>query len=128
MGQHGSTQCAGSIVRGPLISAMNDADHEEFVQLHVASKNLQSIQGKERFEDFMVELDTFEFDLLLLSETWRGEKRTFYNNWRSQSVFERWFSWQTWCGHLCCKKIVGQNEWCSLFLLFGPGVHASFQI
>ena len=87
MGQHGSRQCAGSIVRGPLISAMNDADHEEFVQLHVVSKNLQSIQGKERFEDFMVELDTFEFDLLLLSETWRGEKEEHFTTTGGHKVF-----------------------------------------
>ena len=54
---------------------MNDAVHDdEFIQLHVVAKKLQSIQAKERFEDFMVELDTFEFDLLLLSETWRGDR------------------------------------------------------
>ena len=51
---------------------MNDVVHEEFIQWHVVNKNLESIQGKKRFEDFMVEFNTFEFDLLLLSEMWRG--------------------------------------------------------
>ena len=41
-GQQGSKQCAGSIVRGPLISAMNDADHEEFVSMHVISKKCKA--------------------------------------------------------------------------------------
>ena len=51
---------------------MNDVVHEEFIQWHVVNKNLESTQGKKRFEDFMVEFNTFEFDLLLLSEMWRG--------------------------------------------------------
>ena len=63
-----------STARGPLNPTMNDVVHEEFIQLLVASKSLQSIQGKERFEDSMVELETFKFDLRLLSEIWRGER------------------------------------------------------
>ena len=75
-------------VRGALISAMNDAVHDdEFIQLHVIAKNSQSIQAKERFEDFMVELDAFEFDLLLLSETWRGDREEHFTTTGGHKVF-----------------------------------------
>ena len=66
---------------------MNDAVHDEFIQLHVVGKNLQSIQAKERFDDFMVELDTFEFDLLLLSETWRGDREEHFTTAGGHKVF-----------------------------------------
>ena len=66
---------------------MNDAVHDEFIQLHVVAKNLQSIQAKERFEDCMVELDTFEFDLLLLSETWRGDREEHFTTTGGHKVF-----------------------------------------
>ena len=45
----------------------------EFVQLHVVSKNLQSIKSSDRFHDFVAEVDRYQFDLLLVAETWRGE-------------------------------------------------------
>ena len=41
-------------------------------------KNLQSIQNQTRFEDFMVEIDDGDFDIVLLAETWRAEKEEFY--------------------------------------------------
>ena len=46
----------------------------EIIQLHVVVKNLQSIQTQTRFEDFMVEVDDADFDILLLTETWRSER------------------------------------------------------
>ena len=52
-GQQGSRERAGPTVRG-----------------HVVTNNAQSIQGKERFDDFIIKFDTFEFDLFLLHETW----------------------------------------------------------
>ena len=53
--------------------AANDEDHMEFVHLHVISKNLQSIKSTDRFQDFLAEVDRYQFDLLLVGETWRGE-------------------------------------------------------
>ena len=43
----------------------------EFVHLHVISKNLQSIKSTDRFQDFLAEVDRYQFHLLLVSE--RGE-------------------------------------------------------
>ena len=55
--------------------------------MHVVAKNLQSIQAKERVGDFMVELDTFKFDLLLLSETWRGDREEHLTTAGGHKVF-----------------------------------------
>ena len=57
----------------PFQVATNDADHEEQC-VHVITKNLQSIRGESRWEDFIAELDQCCFDLLLVSETWREER------------------------------------------------------
>ena len=48
--------------------------HMEFVQLHVVSKNLRSIKSSDRFHDFVAEVDRYQFDLLLVAETWRCEQ------------------------------------------------------
>ena len=53
--------------------AANDEDHMELVHLHVISKNLQSIKNIDRFHDFLAEVDGYQFDLLLVAETWRDE-------------------------------------------------------
>ena len=53
--------------------AANDADHSEHC-VHVVVRNLQSIRSESRWEDFVAELNTCHFDLLLICETWRGEK------------------------------------------------------
>ena len=42
--------------------------------MHVVAKNLQSIRSESRWQDFVAELNTCHFDLLLICETWRGEK------------------------------------------------------
>ena len=42
--------------------------------MHVVVKNLQSIRGESRWGDFIAELNTCNFDVLLICETWRGER------------------------------------------------------
>ena len=42
--------------------------------MHVITKNLRSIRGESRWEDFIAELDQCCFDLQLVSETWREER------------------------------------------------------
>ena len=42
--------------------------------MHVVVKNLQSIRGESCWEDFIAELNTCNFDVLLICETWRGER------------------------------------------------------
>ena len=48
-------------------------DHREFIELHLAAKNVQSIRQTSRCEDFMNELDQTDYDILFLSETWRSD-------------------------------------------------------
>ena len=48
--------------------AVNDEDHMEFVQLHVMLKNSESIKSIE------AEVGRYQFDLLLVAETSRGEQ------------------------------------------------------
>ena len=59
----------------------------EIIQLHVLVKNLQSIQTQTRFEDFMVEVDDADFDILLLTETWRSEREEFYKTNVGHNLF-----------------------------------------
>ena len=60
-------------MRGPLNRTMNDAVREEFVELHVVSKNVQSIRTDRRLEDLLSEVALCQFDLLCLSECWRED-------------------------------------------------------
>ena len=48
--------------------------HDGSIRLHVVSKNLQSIQTEARFNDFLVETVSCDFDVLFVSETWRDAK------------------------------------------------------
>ena len=36
---------------------------QEFIELHVITKNVQSIREPSRFDDFLVEIDTCDFDI-----------------------------------------------------------------
>ena len=47
---------------------MNDAVHEESVELHVVSKTVQRIRTDKRLEDMLLEMALCQFDLLCLSE------------------------------------------------------------
>ena len=58
----------------PYLHTTNDASHQtEFILLHVFTKNVQSIRDECRFQDFVAELDTCDFDVCLFCETWRVE-------------------------------------------------------
>ncbi len=63
---------ACSTVRRPLNQTMNDAVHEEFVELHVVSKNVQGIRTDRRLEDLLSEVALCQFDALCLSGCWRA--------------------------------------------------------
>ena len=53
----------------------------------LSQKNLQSIQNQTRFEDFMVEIDAGDFDIVLLAETWRAEKEEVYKTNGGHNLF-----------------------------------------
>ena len=74
-------------VASPTGGTTNDAVHEEFIELHVVTKNLQSIRNQTRFEDFMTELDGSDFDLLLLCETWGMEREEFFKTCGGNQLF-----------------------------------------
>ena len=55
---------------------VNDAAQQR-IELHVVTKNLQSIRSESRFEDFCMELGHCEYDVCLLNETWRSNEDTY---------------------------------------------------
>ena len=75
------------------------------------AKNLQSIRSDNKFQDFIAELENCDFDILLVSETWRDKREESYRNWSwSQGVPEWWFL-QEWCWYLRFAEVVGSNFW-----------------
>ena len=67
----------------PLGLGMNDANQESdmadgSIRLHVVPRNLQSIRTEARFNDFLVETVSCDFDVLFVSETWRDAKEESY--------------------------------------------------
>ena len=63
---------------------MDDANQESDIadgritRLHVVTKNLQSIRTETRFNDFLVEIVSCDFDVLFVAETWRDAKEESY--------------------------------------------------
>ena len=55
---------------------VNDAAQQR-IELHVVTKNLQSIRSESRFEDFCMELGHCEYDVCLFNETWRSNEDTY---------------------------------------------------
>ena len=52
------------------------------IRLHVVTKNLQSIRTEARFNDFLVDIVSCDFDALFVSETWRNAKQESYTTIR----------------------------------------------
>ena len=76
----------GNVRDKPSPIAANDADHIEHC-VHVIVKNLQSIRCESRWEDFIAELDQCDFDLLLICETWRGERDESFITERGHHIY-----------------------------------------
>ena len=55
---------------------VNDAAQQR-IELHVVTKNLQSIRSESRFDDFCMELGHCEYDVCLFNETWRSNEDTY---------------------------------------------------
>ena len=55
---------------------VNDAAQQR-IELHVITKNFQSIRSESRFEDFCMELGHCEYDVCLLNETWGSNEDTY---------------------------------------------------
>ena len=65
---------------------MNDAAQQR-IELHVMTKNLQSICSEPRFEDFCMELGHCEYDVCLFNETWRSYEENSYTLLRGDRIF-----------------------------------------
>ena len=61
--------------------------HDGSIRLHVVSKNLQSIRTEARFNDFLVETVSCDFDVLFVSETWRDAKEESYTAIRGNRMY-----------------------------------------
>ncbi len=71
---------------------------QEFIKLHVITKNAQSIREPSRFDDFLVEIDTCDFDILCICKTWRGDDSESWT-WTTTSGHKLFFSGcSTHCG------------------------------
>ena len=66
-----------------------DVRPHDNICLHVLAKNVQSIRTTSRFEDFLVEIDTADFDILFLCETWREESEETCHSTAEQHFLER---------------------------------------
>ena len=65
---------------------VNDAGQQR-IELHVMTKNLQSIRSEPRFEDFCMELGHCEYDVCLFNETWRSYEENSYTLPRGDCIF-----------------------------------------
>ena len=65
---------------------VNDAAQQR-IELHVMTKNLQSIRSEPRFEDFCVERGHCEYDVCLFNETWRSYEENSYTLPRGDCIF-----------------------------------------
>ena len=75
---------------------------QEFSELHVMAKNLKSIRNGNKLQDFIAELDSCDFcdfDILLVSETWRDRREEAIITAAGHKVFLS--------GGSCCKNGVG---------------------
>ena len=81
----------------PTPESANDVRHcQEFTELHVITKNVQSIREPSRFDDFLAEIDTCDFDILCICETWRGDDS---ESWTTTMGHKLFFSGgSTHCG------------------------------
>ena len=43
------------------------------INMHVSTKNVQSIRDRSKHEDVVAEVNNADFDVMLLSETWRED-------------------------------------------------------
>ena len=59
----------------------------EFIQLHVLTKNLQSIRDQSRWEDLLAEFDVCDCDVAFFSETWRSERQQCFETSSGGRIF-----------------------------------------
>ena len=87
----GKIEGPGNLFRRSTDDANHGGNGFEFIPLHVATKNLQSIKSDDRFYDFIAKLDQCSFDIFLFSETWRVETEGgVRDSCEPQLVFQRW--------------------------------------
>ena len=63
---------------------------DDKIQLDVWSKNVTSILSEARFDAFLLELETIQWDIILLQESWREERRELFTTDKGASVPWLW--------------------------------------
>ena len=71
---------SGACARGSGNECTNQesATADGSIRLHVVTKNVDSIRTEARFNDFLVEIVSYDFDVLFASETWRDAREGSY--------------------------------------------------
>ena len=78
----GSTECP---------EAASDVNFQpEFIRLHVLTKKMQSIRDRSRWEDLLAEFEVCDCDGVFFTETWRSERREYFEMSSWPLIPERW--------------------------------------
>ena len=78
-------------------------------QLHVVTKNVQSIRSDARLEDLVLELKELDFDFLFLTETWRDNAEEMLEvDGGTKNVPQRWRPTSR-SGDCCFEAMLGIN-------------------
>lgn len=93
----------------PELAPTNDVRQSgEFMELHVVTKNVQSIRSDARFEDFLLELAAHEFDIFCFCETWRKEDKQIIQTLCGHKHFLGGRRTPLWSWNLLVSFFVGQ--------------------
>lgn len=114
---------------GPHASSTNDAQRvEEFIHLHVLSKNFQSIRAERRYCDFMSELDMCDFDIMCLSETWQDCREEIVATPHGHTVYLSGDARHCGVGICVCKNLLLKISNVSFHALGGRLCYLSFTL
>ena len=114
---------------GPHAPSTNDAHQvEEFIHLHVLSKNLQSIRAVGRYGDFMSELDMCDFDIMCLSETWRDCREEIVATPHGHTLYLSGDAGHCGVGICVCKRLLLKISNVSFHALGGRLCYLSFTL
>ena len=80
----------------------------EFSELHVMAQNLQSIRSDNKFQDFIAELENCDFDILLVSETWRDKREEVIVTEAGHKVFLSGGSCRNGVGTCVSRRLLDQ--------------------
>ena len=81
----------------------------EFSELHVMAKNVQSIRSDNKFQDFIAELENCDFDIVLVSKTWRDKREEVIVTEAGHKVFLSGGSCRNGVGICVSRRLLDQK-------------------